>query len=42
LNVAQINGRVNVLYTADSEAEALDGEKILQDLYSGKPYKILS
>lgn len=42
LNVAQINGRVNCLYTADSEAEALDGERILQDLYSGKPYKILS
>ena len=41
LNVAQINGRVSVLYTADSEAQALSGEKILQDIYSGKPYKIL-
>ena len=42
LNVSQINGRVSVLYTADSEAEALTGEKILQDIYQGKPYKILS
>lgn len=42
LNVSQINGRVSVLYTADSEAEALTGEKVLQDIYEGKPYKILS
>lgn len=42
LNVAQINGRVSVLYTADSEAEALTGEKVLQDIYSGHPYRILS
>lgn len=42
LNVAQINGRAAVLYTADSEAEALSGEKILQDIYSGHPYRILS
>ena len=33
LNVSQINGRVSVLYTADSEAEALTGEKVLQDIY---------
>lgn len=42
LNVAQINGRAAVLYTADSEAEALSGEKVLQDIYEGKPYRILS
>lgn len=42
LNVSQINGRVSVLYTADSEAEALTGEKVLQDIYQGKPFKILS
>lgn len=42
LNVSQINGRVSVLYTADSEAEALTGEKVLQDIYAGKPFKILS
>ena len=42
LNVSQINGRVSVLYTADSEAEALSGEKVLQDIYAGKPYRILS
>lgn len=41
LNVAQINGRVAALYTADSEAEAYSGEKILQDIYAGKPYRIL-
>lgn len=41
LNVAQINGRAAVLYTADSEAEAYTGEKILQDIYAGKPYRIL-
>lgn len=41
LNVAQINGRVAALYTADSEAEAYTGEKILQDIYAGKPYRIL-
>ena len=42
LNVAQINGRAAVLYTADSEAEALSGEKVLQDIYEGHPYRILS
>ena len=42
LNVSQINGRVSVLYTADSEAEALSGENVLQDIYQGKPFKILS
>lgn len=41
LNVAQINGRVSTLFTADSEAMARTGEKILQDIYSGKPYRIL-
>lgn len=42
LNVSQINGRVSVLYTADSEAEAYTGEEVLKDIYEGKPYKILS
>lgn len=42
LNIAQINGRVSALYTADSEAEALTGEKVLKDIYSGKPFRILS
>lgn len=41
LNVAQINGRVSTLFTADSGAMARTGEKILQDIYAGKPYKIL-
>lgn len=42
LNVAQINSRVALLFTADSRAEAETGEKVLQDIYSGKPYKILA
>lgn len=41
LNVAQINGRLGVLFTADDEALARTGEKVLRELYSGKPYKIL-
>lgn len=41
LNVAQINGRLGVLFTADDEALARTGEKVLKELYAGKPYKIL-
>lgn len=42
LNVAQINGRAATIYQADSEADARTGEQTLQEIYSGKPYKILS
>lgn len=42
LNVAQINGRLNVAFTADSEALANTAEDVLRDYYSGKPYRVLS
>ena len=41
LNIAQINGRLNVVLTADSENIANQAENILKDLYDGKPYRVL-
>ena len=41
LNIAQINGRLNVAFTADSEAIANQAEDVLKDLYNGKPYRVL-
>lgn len=41
INCAQINGRLSTLFTADSEATARTGEKILQDIYAGKPYRVI-
>ena len=41
LNIAQINGRLNVVLTADSENIANQAEDVLKDLYNGKPYKVL-
>ena len=41
INCIQINARVNTFFTADSEAQAIAGEKILQKQYAGKPYQIL-
>ena len=41
LNIAQLNSRISVIYTADSEAQARTGELVLQEIYKGKPYKIL-
>ena len=41
LNIAQINGRLNVVLTADSENIANQAEDILKDLYDGKPYRVL-
>ena len=41
LNIAQINGRLSVVFTADEEAEAREAEKALEAIYSGKPYKVL-
>lgn len=41
LNIAQLNSRISIFYTADSEAKARTGELILKEVYSGKPYKIL-
>ena len=42
LNVAQINGRLSVLFTAPEEALARTAEVTLRDIYSGKPYKVLT
>lgn len=42
LNVAQINGRVNFFTTADDEEMARTAELVLQQMYEGKPYKVLS
>lgn len=41
LNIAQINGRLNVAFTADSENIANQAEDVLKDLYNGKPYRVL-
>lgn len=41
LNIAQINGRLNVAFTADSENIANQAEDVLKDLYDGKPYRVL-
>lgn len=42
LNVAQINGRAAVAFTADTEALAEAAEEVLKDIYAGKPYRVLS
>ena len=41
LNIAQINGRLSVVLTADSENIANQAEDVLKDLYNGKPYRVL-
>ena len=41
LNIAQINGRLSVAFTADSENIANQAEDVLKDLYNGKPYRVL-
>lgn len=42
LNCAQINGRLNVAFTADNEAEGRTAELVLREYYAGKPYKVLT
>lgn len=42
LNCAQINGRLNVAFTADSDSEARTAELVLKEYYAGKPYKVLT
>lgn len=42
LNVAQINGRATVAFSADSLAMANSAEEVLKDIYAGKPYRVLS
>lgn len=41
INCNQINTRVSVAFTADSEAQAIAGEAILKKMYTGAPYQIL-
>ena len=41
LNCAQINSRVQVAYVGDTESLANTAEKVLKDLYNGRPYKVL-
>lgn len=42
LNVSQINGRVSQIFTADNQSMAETAEKVLQDIYEGKPYKVVA
>lgn len=42
LNIAQINGRLNVAFTADNEVQANMAEDVLRDYYNGKPYRVLA
>ena len=41
INCNQINTRVSVAFTAESEAQAIAGEAILKKMYTGAPYQIL-
>lgn len=41
INCVQVNTRVSTFFTADSEAQAIAGEKILKKMYAGMPYQIL-
>lgn len=41
INCAQINTRVETVFTAESDAQALAGEIVLKKLYSGQPYQVV-
>lgn len=41
INCAQINTRVEAVYTAESEAQAAAGEVTLKKLYAGQPFQVL-
>ena len=41
INCSQINSRVQVLYTADGEGQAIAGEGVLRKMYSGKPFQVI-
>lgn len=41
INCAQINSRVEAVFTADSEGQATAGEIVLKKLYSGHPYQVV-
>lgn len=42
LNCAQINTRVQAVYSAENSTIAKSAELVLKDLYSGKPYKVIT
>lgn len=41
INCAQINSRVEAIFTADSDSQAVAGEITLKKLYSGHPYQVV-
>lgn len=41
INCQQINSRVQVFFTADGEAPAVEGEAVLKKMYAGSPFQIL-
>lgn len=41
-NISQINGRVSQVFVADNDQLARSAELILQNIYQGKPYKVVS
>lgn len=42
INCAQINGRVQTIFTSESVQEAKTAEATLKDMYAGKPYRVLA
>lgn len=41
INCAQINGRVQTIFTSESSSESTAAELILKDMYIGKPYRVI-
>lgn len=41
INNAQINGRLQAIYTSEDSGEAIAAEAVLKDLYSGKPFRVI-
>lgn len=41
LNCAQLNGRVQVAYTAEDDIDAKSAEKVLKRMYQGHPYSVI-
>lgn len=42
INCAQINGRIQTIFTSESAQEAKTAEVILKDMYAGKPYRVIA
>lgn len=42
ISCAQINSRVQAVHSAESEAVAKTAEKVIKDMYMGKPYKVVT